>query len=166
MKTITLHPTTPEQRHLASASKAYQAGATLVIPTESGYRLLLPFHTKPKKDNAAVVLLCRDISQASAYADIDNDAHRLLKAHLSGIDVGNETFVLPAGKHTPKAFRQKDTITIAFSRHPVVLALMGEHPLPTLALTQSADIGSLEADYYLDMGELPHYPIITTNLSQ
>lgn len=164
MHHITLHPENPEKRHLTAAANAYKAGSTLVIPSESGYRLLLPMSAKLKKDTAPIVWLCQDISQASAIACIDNSAHRLLKSHVASDEVGHVTFVFEASKGIPKPLKQKNTVTIAFSRHPVVLALMTELPLPTLALAKDANIGTL-ADYHLDMGALDHFPMTVTDLS-
>lgn len=177
MHTIAVHPQNPQKRRLDPAIEAHAEGATLIVPTESGYRLVLPFSTKsiPLGSNTGLdqaFLLCTSISQASSYAHIDNNAHRTLKTHLTDPHtIGQSAFVLPADKIAPKSIKRKNTIAIAFSVHPVVDILIKAQatPLLCLPLSDGFTIYDIEenssADYFICVGELEQTPIHFNNLT-
>ena len=71
-----------------------------------------------------LTLMCRDLSEISRYARVDNSKFRLLKANTPG----SYTFILEATKEVPKRLQhpKRSTIGIRIPDHPVALALLEE----------------------------------------
>jgi len=68
--------------------------------------------------------MCRDLSEISNYARVDNAQFRLLKANTPG----SYTFILEATREVPKRLQhpKRSTIGIRIPDHPVALALLEE----------------------------------------
>lgn len=84
-------------------------------------------------------LVCRDLSEISTYARVDNSAYRFIKAHTPGA----YTFILPASREVPKRLQEgkRRTIGLRVPEHPVALELLrvlGE-PLMSTTLQLAAD---------------------------
>ena len=80
----------------------------MVLPTDSGYALGCALENKRGvdvirqirrlDDNHNFTLLCRDLSQISVYARVENQEYRLLKSHTPGA----YTFILVATREVPR----------------------------------------------------------------
>ncbi|UCE30334.1 MAG: Sua5/YciO/YrdC/YwlC family protein, partial [Burkholderiales bacterium] len=103
-----VHPTNPQQRLLAQAASRLGGGALGVIPTDACYAIACRIDDKEAStrlralrgidEKHLLTLLCRDLSEVSSYAMMDNRQYRFLKAWTPG----PYTFVLPATKEVPR----------------------------------------------------------------
>ena len=138
-----VHPENPQPRFLKQAALILQAGGIAAIPTDSSYALVCRLDDKAAAENLRRVrgvddkhhltLLCRDLSELSSYARVDNRQFRLLKLATPG----PFTFILEATKEVPRRLSHpsRRTIGLRVPDHRVtqdLLALFGE---PLLATT-------------------------------
>jgi tRNA threonylcarbamoyl adenosine modification protein (Sua5/YciO/YrdC/YwlC family) len=82
-----------------------------------------------KKHN--FTLVCRDLSEISTYARVDNASYRLLKANTPA----PYTFIFRATSEVPRLLQHPKRKTIGFRvpAHPVVAALLDELNEPILS---------------------------------
>jgi len=138
-----VHPDNPQPRFLKQAAQILQAGGIAAIPTDSSYALVCRLDDKNAAeslrrirgvdDKHHLTLLCRDLSELSSYARVDNKQYRLLKTATPG----PFTFILEATKEVPRRLSHpsRRTIGLRVPDHKVtqdLLALFGE---PLLATT-------------------------------
>jgi tRNA threonylcarbamoyl adenosine modification protein (Sua5/YciO/YrdC/YwlC family) len=78
-------------------------------------------------------LLCRDLSEISTYAKIDNQVFRLLKNNTPG----PYTFILPATKEVPRRMmnERKKTIGIRVPKNAILDAIISEVNAPLMSST-------------------------------
>ncbi len=139
-----IHPTHPQKRLLQRAADILQAGGLVVYPTDTSYALGCHIGDKKALDrvetlrkldkNHMLTLACRDLSELSIYARVDNTQFRILKHYTPG----PFTFILPASRECPKRLvhEKRRTIGIRVPDHPVVrglLEILGE-PLMTTTM--------------------------------
>lgn len=127
-----IHPDNPQQRLIGQAVYRLQNGALAIYPTDSCYAIgCVLDHPSAVRDIARIrkidkdhnfTLLCRDLSQISTYARIENWSYRLVKAHTPG----PYTFILPATRDVPRRMQnpRHKTIGIRVPDHPVTSALL------------------------------------------
>lgn len=84
-------------------------------------------------ENHPFTLMCRDLTEISRYARIDNFQYRLLKASTPGC----YTFIFQATREVPRRLLhpKRNTIGIRVPEHPVVEALLSELREPLLSST-------------------------------
>jgi len=138
-----IHPKNPQSRIIRSAVEMIRAGAVVVYPTDSSYALGCHIGDKAAMQKIARIrqfdkshhftLVCRDLSEISIYAKVDNSAYRLLKAHTPGA----YTFLLKATKEVPKRLQnaKRKTIGLRVPAHPVTQALLEELGEPIMSST-------------------------------
>ena len=139
-----VHPDNPQTRLITQAVAIIRNGGVVVYPTDSGYALGCQLENKQALERICKIrriddkhnftLLCRDLSELSLYARVDNVAFRLLKAHTPGA----YTFILKATKEVPKRLMnaKRKTIGIRVPDNKIALDLleaMGE-PLMSTSL--------------------------------
>ena len=139
-----VHPDNPQARLLTQAVAIIRNGGVVVYPTDSGYALGCQLENKQALERICKIrriddkhnftLLCRDLSELSLYARVDNVAFRLLKAHTPGA----YTFIFKATKEVPKRLMnaKRKTIGIRVPDNKIALDLleaMGE-PLMSTSL--------------------------------
>jgi tRNA threonylcarbamoyl adenosine modification protein (Sua5/YciO/YrdC/YwlC family) len=138
-----IHPQNPQPRLIKRAVDIIRDGGVVVLPTDSSYAIACHLDDKSaverirrirnldKKHNFTMV--CRDLSEISAYARVDNSAYRLLKAKTPGA----YTFILRATATVPRRLQhpKRKTIGIRVPDHPVVTALLMEHAQPLMSST-------------------------------
>lgn len=127
-----IHPENPQDRLLNQAADIINQGKLAVIPTDCAYaiaclasrktptqRLRRIRQLEPKHN---LTLICRDFSELSCYAKVDNQQFRLLKAHTPGA----YTFILPATKEVPKLLMhpKKKTIGMRVPDNKITLGLL------------------------------------------
>ena len=138
-----VHPQNPQPRLLKQAAAILQAGGIAAIPTDSSYALVCRLDDRAAAENLRrirqvddkhhLALLCKDLSELSSYARVDNRQFRLLKLGTPG----PYTFILEATKEVPRRLSHpsRRTIGLRVPDHRVtqeLLALFGE---PLLATT-------------------------------
>ncbi len=138
-----VHPDNPQQRLLKQAVSLLERGDVIAVPTDSSYALVCHLDDKDAVDKMRrirqvddkhhLTLLCRDLSELSNYARVDNKQYRLLKAATPG----PYTFILEATKEVPRrvSHPQRKTIGLRVPEHPVLGALLALHGAPLLATT-------------------------------
>lgn len=129
-----IHPENPQARHIQSAVECIKKDGLIAYPTDSGYAFGWAIGNKraqerveqlrqtDKQHNFTVV--CRDLSEIASYAQVDNSAYRLIKAHTPG----PYTFILAATKQLPRRLHhpKRKSVGIRIPDHPVALALLEE----------------------------------------
>jgi tRNA threonylcarbamoyl adenosine modification protein (Sua5/YciO/YrdC/YwlC family) len=154
-----VHPQNPQPRLLKQAAQILQSGGIAAVPTDSSYALVCRLDDKEAAENLRrirqvddkhhLTLLCKDLSELSSYARVDNRQYRLLKLGTPG----PYTFILEATKEVPRRLSHpsRRTIGLRVPDHKVtqeLLALFGE---PLLATTLIAPGDSLPMN---DAGEI------------
>lgn len=136
-----LHPETPQLRLLKQAVQIIQQGGVVIYPTDSGYALGCHVGDKNAMERILQIrqvsldhnftLLCRDLSELSVYAKVENSAFRLIKNNTPGA----YTFILRGTKEVPKRLlnEKKKTIGLRIPEHKIALALLEELGEPLLS---------------------------------
>ncbi|MCL4790797.1 MAG: threonylcarbamoyl-AMP synthase [Gammaproteobacteria bacterium] len=138
-----IHPINPQYRLIRQAAELIRGGSLVVYPTDSGYAFgwhigdraaaerLQRIRQTGKDHN--FTLVCRDLSEISSYARIDNPTYRLLRAHTPGA----YTFILRATREVPRRLQnpKRQTVGIRVPDHPVPLALLAELGEPLMSST-------------------------------
>jgi tRNA threonylcarbamoyl adenosine modification protein (Sua5/YciO/YrdC/YwlC family) len=131
---FTVHPENPQIRLIKQAARIIDSGGVIALPTDSSYALAAHLDDKAATerirrlrgvdDKHHMTLLCRDLSEISNYAQVDNRVYRLIKS----VTPGPYTFILNATKEVPRRLShpQRKTIGIRVPSHPVALALLAE----------------------------------------
>lgn len=173
-----IHPDNPQPRLIRRATEILLQGGLLVYPTDSCYALGCRMGIKSALERMRRVrrlgtdhtftLVCRDLSEISTYARIDNVQYRLLRHHTPG----PYTFVLAATHEVPRRVLhpKRRTIGIRVPENPVTQALLGELgepimstslilPNASLPLTDPYEIRDLlqgDVDLVIDAGPGDH----------
>ena len=138
-----VHPDNPQGRLMKQAVSMIHQGAVIVYPTDSGYAL--GCHMGDKKalericrirnieKNHNFTLVCRDLSEFSLYARIDNPAFRLIKNNTPGA----YTFIFKGTKDVPKRLLnpKKKTIGMRVPDNAIAQALLAELDEPIMSTT-------------------------------
>lgn len=142
-QTFEVHPVNPQPRLLKQAAECLASGGVLAVPTDSSYALVCQLDDKAAADRLRrirqvddkhhLTLICRDLSELSSYAKVDNRQYRLLKAATPG----PYTFILEASKEVPRRLSHpsRKTIGLRVPTHPTLQALLEIHGAPLLATT-------------------------------
>ncbi|HXU92615.1 MAG TPA: L-threonylcarbamoyladenylate synthase [Gallionella sp.] len=140
---FSIHPDNPNARLIRQAAAMLREGAVIVYPTDSGYALGCHLDDKDAvarireirgvDDKHHMTLVCRDLSEISRYARVDNSKFKMLKGNTPG----SYTFILEATKEVPRRLQhpKRSTIGIRIPDHPVALALLEELDEPLLSST-------------------------------
>lgn len=140
---FTIYPDNPNPRLIRQAAEVLRGGGIVVYPTDSCYALGCHLDDKDAvtrirqirqlDEQHHLTLMCRDLSEISRYARVDNTKFRLLKSNTPG----SYTFILEATKEVPKRLQhpKRSTIGLRIPDHPVALALLEELGEPILSTT-------------------------------
>jgi tRNA threonylcarbamoyl adenosine modification protein (Sua5/YciO/YrdC/YwlC family) len=140
---FSIHPDNPQLRLIRQAVAIMRAGGVIVYPTDSCYALgghLGDKHVMTRirairqvDENHHFTLMCRDLSEISQYAKVDNMRYRLLKAATPGC----YTFILQAMREVPRRLQhpRRNTIGLRVPDNRVVQALLAELNEPLLSST-------------------------------
>jgi len=140
---FTIHPDNPNPRLIRQSAEVLRDGGVVVYPTDSCYALGCHLDDKDAvtrirqlrklDEHHHMTLMCRDLSEISRYAQVDNSKFRLLKNNTPG----SYTFILKATKEVPKRLQhpKRSTIGIRVPDHRVALALLEELGEPMCSTT-------------------------------
>ena len=138
-----VHPENPQQRLMSQAVAMVRSGGVIVYPTDSGYALGCLLGDKSAMERICRIrhidkshnftLMCRDQSELSLYARVDNSAFRLLKNNTPG----PYTFIFRATKDVPKRLQnpKRKTIGIRVPDNAIALALLEALGEPLMSTT-------------------------------
>lgn len=158
---LRVHPVNPQLRLVRHAVTALRQGGVIVYPTDSCYALGCHLGDKAAvsrirrirsiDEQHHLTLVCRDLSQISQYAQVDNRAFRLMKSATPG----SYTFILKASKEVPRRLQhpKRATIGLRVPRHPVVQAMLTELGEPILSCTLALPGDELPIDEIADNAE-------------
>ncbi len=109
-----------------------RSGGVIVYPTDSSYALGCHLDEKGAMERIArlrridknhnFTLVCRDLSEISTYAKVDNRAFRMMKT----LTPGPYTFILPATHEVPRRLQnpRRKTIGLRVPDNPIARALL------------------------------------------
>ena len=175
---FSVHPTHPQRRLLGQAVDIVRGGGVIVYPTDSTYALACHIGDKAALDRIRTIrrldklhhftLVCRDLSELSLYAQVDNTSFRILKRFTPG----PFTFLLQASREVPRRLvhPKRRTIGIRVPDHVIaqgLLEVLGEPLMSTSLILPGAAVpltdphefrGQLEreVDLIIDGGATPH----------
>lgn len=142
MKTYKMYPTSINARYVDEIVEHLRRGGLVIYPTDSLYaigcdalqnraveRVCRLKDINPAKQRLSIV--CADISQASEYARIDNEAFRLMRASLPG----PFTFILPATTRLSKAFKGRKEVGVRVPDNAIATTLAEALGNPLLSAT-------------------------------
>ena len=181
-----IHPDNPQKRLIQQAVEIINKGGVVIYPTDSSYAIGCHLGNKKAVDKIRMIrqldkehnftLVCRDLSEISQYAAVDNINYRLMKA----LTPGPYTFIMQASRDVPKRLLnpKRKTIGVRVPDNEVCAALLEElgEPLMSstlilpnedLPMTDPHDIRhKLEhvVDLIIDGGYSGHEPTTVVNL--
>lgn len=182
-----IHPETPQLRLIRRTVEIIHAGGVIVYPTDSSYALGCRLDDKQAlervrrirllDDKHNFTLVCKDLTQISAFAKTGNEAYRLIKS----LTPGPYTFILKATREVPRRLQhpKRRSVGIRIPGHPIVQLLMDELGEPLFsttlilpgekdALADPHDIRECIAhsvDLIIDAGIVSYAPTTIINLS-
>ncbi len=140
-----IHPENPQGRLVHRAVDILNDGGLIIYPTDSSYALGCSMGNKMAQDRIRAIrrvddrhnftLVCRDLTEISVYAKVDNVAYRLLK----GLTPGPYTFILTASREVPRRLQnpKRKTIGLRVPDNPIAQALLEELGEPLMSSTLS-----------------------------
>jgi len=148
---LSIHPQNPQARLINQSVEIIRAGGIIAYPTDSSYALGCQIGNKAAQDQIRQIrrvndshhftLVCRDLSELSLYARVENPLFRLLRT----LTPGPYTFILKATHEVPRRLQniKRKTIGLRVPDNRIaqaLLAVLGE-PLmsSTLILPGAAD---------------------------
>ena len=138
-----IHPSHPQARLLKRAAEIVAGGGLVVFPTDTTYALGCHIGDKQALERVRMVrqlsknhlltLMCRDLTEISLYARVENYNYRLLKK----LTPGPYTFILPATREVPKRLvhPKRKTIGLRVPDCPVALGLLEALDEPMMTTT-------------------------------
>jgi len=143
IRRLEIHPENPQRRQIRQVAESLRAGELIVYPTDSCYAFGCAVGDKASMEAIRrlrqagpghnFTLVCRDLSELSVYARVDNAAYRMLKAYTPG----PYTFILEATREVPRRLMvpKRRTIGLRIPDHRVVQALLEEYGEPLMSCT-------------------------------
>lgn len=140
---IEIHPQNPQPRLIRDVAALIESGGIVAYPTDSSYAFGWAMGNKSAQERIRrlkdldkhhhFTLVCEGLSELAAYARVDNQAYRLLKAFTPG----PYTFILPATRQVPNRLQhpKRKSIGIRVPGHPIALALLAALPEPLMSTT-------------------------------
>lgn len=137
-----IHPDDPQPRLMSRAVAILQRGGVIAYPTDSCYALGCHLGDKAAMerirrirkldDRHDFTLVCRDLSEISAYARVDNTAFRLIKSHTPG----PYTFILKATAEVPRrSLTRRKTIGLRVPDSSIARGLSNYLDDPIMSVT-------------------------------
>ena len=136
-----MHPDNPQTRLIKQAVELIRQGVVVVYPTDSGYAIGCQMEDKRALEQICRIrqidkdhnftLMCRDMSELSVYAKVDNTAFRQIKNNTPG----PYTFVLKATREVPRRLQnpKRKTIGMRVPDNAIALALLEELNEPLMS---------------------------------
>lgn len=141
-----MYPTSINERYIDQAVEELRRGAVIIYPTDTRYAIGCDALNNRaveavcrlkgiNPDKQRLSMVCADISQASEYARIDNDAFRVMRANLPG----PFTFILPASTRLSKAFKGRKEVGTRVPDNAIARSLAETLGNPLLSTTANWD---------------------------
>ena len=183
-----IHPDNPQGRLLEGTVRIIRSGGLIVYPTDSCYALGAHLGDRRAAERIRrlrgagkghhFTLVCRDLSEISTYARLDNWAYRLLRS----LTPGPYTFVLGATGEVPRRLQdpKRRSIGIRVPDHPIAQGMLEALGQPIMSSTlllpgdeipltyaqQSRDRLEHQVDLIVDGGSCGIEPTTVLDLSK
>lgn len=156
-----VHPENPQARLITQAVAIIRNGGVVVFPTDSGYALGCQLENKNALEKVCRIrklddkhnftLLCRDLSELSLFARVDNSAFRLLKNNTPG----PYTFIFKGTKEVPRRLMnaKRKTIGIRVPDNRIALDLLealGEPMMSTSLILPGNEVAESDPEEIRD----------------
>lgn len=140
---FSVHPETPQTRLIHQSVEILNQGGVIVYPTDSAYALGCLLDNKGGADRIKAIrqlpeahnftLICKDLSELSRYARVDNSAYRQIR-HATP---GPFTFVFEASREVPRRIMnpKRKTIGLRVPDNAIAQALLYELEAPLMSAT-------------------------------
>ena len=140
---FSVHPETPQTRLIRQAEEILNRGGVIVYPTDSAYALGCLLDNKSGAERIKEIrrlpeahnftLICKDLSELSRYARVDNSAYRQIK-HATP---GPYTFVFEASREVPRRIMnpKRKTIGLRVPDNAIAQSLLNELDAPLMSVT-------------------------------
>ena len=166
---LSIHPENPQQRLIAKAAEIVRKGGVIVYPTDSVYAIGCHIGDKQALDRIRAIrrldsnhnftLMCRDLSELSSYAKVENSAFRAIKASTPG----PFTFILNATSEVPRRLQhpKRKTVGLRVPNSPIAQALLQElgEPMMSVTLIMPGDEYPLTDPYDIRQIMEPHIDV-------
>ena len=166
---LSIHPENPQQRLIAKAAEIVRKGGVIVYPTDSVYAIGCHIGDKQALDRIRAIrrldsnhnftLMCRDLSELSSYAKVENSAFRAIKASTPG----PFTFILNATSEVPRRLQhpKRKTVGLRVPNSPIAQALLQElgEPMMSVTLIMPGDEYPLTDSYDIRQIMEPHIDV-------
>ncbi len=138
-----IHPDNPQNRLISQAVDILEGGGVIAYPTDSGYALGCRLGDKNAQDVIRNIrrvtkehnftIVCRDLTEISTYAKVDNTAFRLIKS----LTPGPFTFILPATRDVPRRLQnpKRKTIGLRIPDNNIAQAIINSLGEPLMTST-------------------------------
>ena len=138
-----VHPDNPQARLISQAVAIIRDGGVIIYPTDSGYALGCQIENKQALERICQIrrlddkhnftLVCRDLSELSIYARVDNTMFRLLKNNTPGA----YTFIFKETKEVPRRLMnpKRKTIGMRVPDNKIALDLLEALGEPLMSTT-------------------------------
>ena len=138
-----IHPTHPQQRLIKEAVKILCSTGVIVYPTDATYAIGCRLTDAAALDRIRTIrrlqsdhlmtLVCKDLSDLSTYALVDNSSYRLIRRHTPG----PFTFILKASRDVPRRVvgTKRKTIGLRIPDSEIARALLDTLNEPILSTT-------------------------------
>lgn len=138
-----IHPGSPQPRLIHQAVEIIRAGGVIAYPTDSSYALGCAIGNKEAMERIRRIrkvgpehnftLVCKDLSELSNYAKVNNDTYRRLKRFTPG----PYTFILAATREVPRRLQhpKRRSIGLRVPDYPIVSALLTQLGEPLMSST-------------------------------
>lgn len=154
-----IHPENPQPRLIKQAAQIVRDGGVIVYPTDSAYALGCHMGDKAAMDKIRrirqiddrhhLTLVCKDLSELSNFAKVDNVAYRLIKNNTPG----PITFILPATREVPRRLMnpKRRTIGMRVLANRIAADLLAElgEPMMSTTLILPNEEDPLNDPYYI-----------------
>ena len=146
---IEVHPTHPQARSISLACDKLCDDGVIVYPTDSCYALGCALESHGAVQRIRLIrqmgkqhhltLICRDLSELSTFARVDNACYRLIKS----LTPGPYTFILQATRELPRRLHdpKRKAIGLRIPRHNVTSTLLQALGTPMLSTTAYDELG-------------------------
>ena len=138
-----IHPQNPQLRLINQTVAIIRDGGVIVYPTDSSYALGCHLGDKSAMERLSRIrqtnkehnftLVCRNLTEISTYAKVDNVSFRFIKSLIPG----PYTFILKATHEVPRRLQnpKRKTIGLRIPDHIIAQAILGALSEPIMSST-------------------------------
>lgn len=142
MNVLRIYPSSINTKAIDLVADTLRDGGLAVYPTDTAYAVGCSALNKQATEKLCrlkridparhtLSIICADISQASRFAHIDNEAFAILRAYTPG----PYTFILKASPTLPKVFKGRKQVGLRIPSNPIPTAIAAALDCPILTTT-------------------------------